>query len=354
MQPMTIQSSSLQTEIVDPLTDPNWDRDVVSHPDYTFFHSAAWAKVLNKTYGHEPVYLRFSRRGDLAALLPIMDVRSLVTGRRGVSLPFTDFCGPLMFGSENTEFVVPKLFEIARERKWKHFEIRERKTLQPSAPAAVAFLGHSLDLRGSEEELLGRLKSSVRRALRKAERSDLRIEVVNSREAVLQYYQLHVRTRKKHGLPPQPLSFFLNIYEHVIDPGLGFIVLARIGSRPAAANVYFLFGKRAVYKFGASDENVQELRGSNMVMWEGIRFLAQSGAESLHFGRTSLGNEGLRRYKLTWGTKEEKIEYLKFDSVAGEWAASRDVAAGIHNTVFGKLPLSLNRFAGAMIYPHLD
>jgi len=354
MLPMASQLPSLETEIIDPLTSVNWDQEVLSHPDYTVFHSAAWARVLHKTYGHEPAYLRFSRDGRLAAVLPMMDVRSLITGRRGVSLPFSDFCGPLIFGNENPHFVVSKLSEIARERRWKHFEIRERKTLEPSVPPAVTFLGHTLDLRGGEGELFGQLKSSVRRALRKAARNDLRIEITKTREAVLEYYKLHVQTRKKHGLAPQPVSFFLNIYEQMIDKGLGFIVVARLGSRVAAANVYFQFGKKAVYKFGASDEKVQEFRGSNLVMWEGIRFLATSGAESLHFGRTSLGSRGLRRYKLTWGTREEKIEYLKFNCAAGGWVAARDGAPDIHNKVFSRLPLSLNRLAGAVIYPHLD
>jgi hypothetical protein len=350
----TFTSSSLQTETVDPISDRSWNRDVISHPDYTFFHSAAWAKVLNKTYGHEPAYLRFYRNGNLAALLPIMDVRSFVTGRRGISLPFTDFCGPLIFETENIDLLFPKVVETARERKWKHFEIRERKTFESSAPPAVEFLGHTLDLRAGEEELLRRLKSSVRRALRKGERNELKIEVTNTRKAILEFYQLHVQTRKKHGLPPQPLSFFLNIHEHVLEAGLGFVVIARLGSRAVAANVYFHFGKKAIYKFGASNQKFQDLRGSNLAMWEGIRFLAQSGTESLHFGRTSVGNEGLRRYKLAWGTKEEKLEYLKYDVVAGQWVAARDVAACIHNSVFSKLPLHLNRMAGAIIYPHLD
>src|SRR2546429_392062 len=96
--------------------------------------------------------------------------------------------------SLQTEIVDP-----LTDSNWNHFEIRELKTLEPSAPAAVAFLGHRLDLRRSEDELLGHLKSSVRRALRKGGRSDLKIEITKTREALLEYYQLHVLTRKKHG-----------------------------------------------------------------------------------------------------------------------------------------------------------
>jgi CelD/BcsL family acetyltransferase involved in cellulose biosynthesis len=346
--------AAIETEFVNPINDPDWDRLIVSHPDYTFFHSAAWAKVLHKTYRHEPVYLRCCHNGKPVALVPMMDMRSPLTGRRGVCLPFTDFCGPLIFREGDSVLVIDKLSELARERKWKHFEIRERKAFPPSTTPAVAFYGHVLDLRGSTEDLFARLKSSVRRALRKADRNDLGVQVTRTREAVLEYYQLHIQTRRRHGVPPQPVSFFQNIYDEIIKPGLGFVVTARLGSRPVAAAVFFQFGKKAVYKFGASDERVQDLRGNNLTMWEGIKFLAKNGAESLHFGRTSLENDGLRRFKLTWGTQEETIAYVKFDATAQAWVAGRDAASGFHNAVFGRLPLALNRLAGAIIYPHLD
>src|ERR1700693_5660710 len=297
----------MQIKFIDPPCDADWDRLVVSHPDCSFFHSTAWAKVLCKTYGHEPVYLHCSQDCETVALVPMMEVRSPLTGRRGVCLPFTDFCGPLLFGEGGAAVVLERLSSLARERKWRHFEIRGGRRLDVSAKPAVAFYGHTLDLRNGEEALLARLKSSVRRALRKAERSDLTIEVSRTREATLEFYRLHTQTSRRHGLPPQPESFFLNIYEEIIKSGLGFIVLASSGSRPVAGAIFFHLGKKAVYKFGASDEAGQEARGNNRIMWEAIRFLVRAGAESLHFGRTSLGNDGLRRFKLTWGTEEETI-----------------------------------------------
>jgi CelD/BcsL family acetyltransferase involved in cellulose biosynthesis len=344
----------MDIKFVNPLCDPDWDRLVLSHPDVSFFHSAAWAKVISKTYGHEPVYLNCSQRGDLIALLPMMEVRSPLTGRRGVCLPFTDFCGPLIFGEGGSAPAFAKLSEMARERRWKYFEVRGGRTLEASPTPALAFYGHTLDLRSGPEILLTQIKSCARRALRKAERSGLSVQVARTREAILEFYRLHVRTRRRHGLPPQPVSFFLNIHDEVIKPGLGFVVVARSGSRPIAAAVFFQFEKKAVYKFGASDERLQELRGNNLTMWEGIRFLAQNGAETLHFGRTSLENDGLRKFKLTWGTVEETIEYFKFDTLAGAWVTGRDAASGFHEAIFGRLPSALNCLAGAIIYPHLD
>ena len=162
-----------------------------------------------------------------------------------------------------------------------------------------------------------RFAGSVRRAIRKAERSDLDVRgEPDLEEAILEFYRLHVRTRRRHGLPPQPKSFFLNIHDEIIKPGSGFVVLAKRRSIPVAAAVFLHTGKKAVYKFGASDERHQDLRGNNLVMWEAIQFLAQNGFDTLHLGRTSFENEGLRRFKLAWGTVEETINYFRFDTRA--------------------------------------
>ena len=349
-----LPSQALDIRFVDPTCDPEWDSVVASHPNSSFFHCAAWTRVLCKTYGHKPISLRFSRNGEPVSLVPLLEVESPFTGRRAVSLPFTDYCGPLFFGECHPDIVSDKLCELACERHWRYFELRGGKTSRESAGSSVAFYGHSLELRGGPERLFAGLTESVQRAIRKAERSNLRVKVSQSRDSILEFYRLHVRTRRRHGLPPQPRSFFLNIHSEIIKPGLGFVVLARKGSTPVAAAVFFHIGKKAVYKFGASDERHQDLRGNNLVMWKAIELLAQNGFQTLHLGRTSLENEGLRRFKRAWGTVEETIEYFRFDRTANDWIRARDNVSGFHNAVFARLPLGFNRLLGAMIYPHLD
>jgi len=340
--------------IVDPVNDPGWDHVVAFHRDAGCFHTSAWAKVLHQTYNHRPFYLQFSRGRRLAALIPLMEVRSLFTGRRGVCLPFSDACEPLVFDPEAVSLLRDQLVRFAQERRWKHLEIRGGKFFQLTASSATKFYGHTLDLRSGVEELSTRFTSPVRRAIRKAERSDVSAVVARNRAAINDFYHLHAQTRRRHGLPPQPASFFLNIYEHIVGPGLGFIVLARHETRPISAAIFFRFGKNALYKYGASDKRFQEFRANNLVMWHGIQFLARNGAEKLHFGRTDCENDGLRRFKLSWGTKEETIDYFRVDPSARECLVSAPSDSGFHKKIFARLPLAVNRLAGAMIYPHLD
>jgi len=345
---------SLQMRIVNPLGEPGWDHVVALHRDACCFHTSAWAKVLHQTYNHQPFYLQFSRGHRLVALIPLMEVRSLFTGRRGVCLPFSDACEPLIFHPDATTLVTDQLVRFARERRWRHLEIRGGKSLQLAARPAARFYGHTLDLCSGAEDLTTRFASPVRRAIRKAERSGVSALVVRNRQAVNEFYQLHVQTRRHHGLPPQPASFFLNIYEHIVRPGLGFIVVARHGSHPIAAAIFFRFGKHALYKYGASDKRFQEFRANNLVMWHGIQALAYAGAEKLHFGRTDCENDGLRRFKLSWDTEEETLDYFRVDPSGRECLAPARPDSGFHKKIFGRLPLAFNRLAGSMIYPHLD
>ena len=350
-----LRSSDLEAKLVDPLCDSDWDRIVLSHDKSSFFHSAAWAEVLVKTYGHKPFYFQFVRRGETVALIPLMEVRSPFTGKRGICLPFSDSCDPLTFDEYETGIGIQKLVELARERNWKYFEVRGGGFLDDEAGPVATFYGHKLDLRSGLGELAKRFKSSARSAIRKGERSALVTQPDRSRAAIIEFYELHVRTRRRHGIPPQPVSFFLNIHESIIKRGLGFVILARYQSKPVAAAVFFQLGKKALYKYAASDETLQELRGNNVVVWEGMRFLVQEGAETLHFGRTSLDNSGLRKFKLAWGAEEEIIKYFRFETVAGAWVSARNRGSpGFHKKIFSRLPLALNRLAGSMLYPHLD
>ena len=345
---------SLGAELVNPLAENAWEKTIMMHRDATIFHSTGWARVLVDTYGHRPCYAQISLNGNLQALVPIMEVKSVLTKARGVCLPFSDYCAPLLFNRFPGELLSQKLQQIGRERRWSYFEIRSHSTIPTATPTSESYYGHFLDLKIGRDALISNFSSSVQRAVRKAKRSGLSVRIQSDEDAMATFYKLHVRTRRRHGVPPQPRPFFVNIQRHLIGAGHGFIVIVEVQKRPLAAAVFFKFGRHAIYKFGASDERLQELRANNLAMSEGIKHLADAGAEVLHFGRTEKENEGLRRFKLSWGATEEEIRYARFDMASGSWKDTHPAGSGLHKHVFRALPASLNRLAGAMIYPHLD
>ncbi|MBV9008609.1 MAG: GNAT family N-acetyltransferase [Verrucomicrobia bacterium] len=344
----------IHAEITDPLHEPNWDQWISAHQEATIFHTSAWARVLVETYGHLPRYLRLVANNQPIALIPMMEVRTSLTPARGICLPFTDYCAPLRLTSFGSALIISKLRQLARERCWRYFELRDASLLPEGAGVAESYFGHILDLTAGAGILESNYSPAVGRALRKAQRHRLVASICTSAEATCQFYRLHVRTRRKHGVPPQPFAFFRNIHKYIIEPGNGFVVLVTSGETPVAAAMFFKFGSQAIYKFGASDERWQQLRGNNVAIAEGIKCLCASGVESLHFGRTDRANDGLRRFKLSWGTREHEICYGKYSVSADTWTEGHKPSSTLHNRVFRNLPAPVNRLAGALLYPYLD
>jgi CelD/BcsL family acetyltransferase involved in cellulose biosynthesis len=318
------------------------------------FHLSAWARILAETYHHEPFYLKIPVEGGEAALVPLMEVRSPVTGRRGISLPFADFAAPLWTGPLQAAAASQALLAVAGERKWKHLELRGGSAPAPGVQAFHTYRAHELDLTPGLSRLARQLPASTRRSLGKAERSGLSITIGRDPDAMRAFYQLHGRTRRRHGLPPQPFDFFQAIDRHLIKPGLGVIVLALRAGTAVAGAVFLHSGGRAIYKFGASDPDHWALRPNHRVMWSAIEFLVEAGCRSLHFGRTANDDAGLNRFKQSWGGTDETLSYFRYHPAKLAWINNRKPPAESLPLVFGHLPISLNRIAGRLIYPHLD
>ena len=121
-----------------------------------------------------------------------------------------------------------------------------------------------------------------------------------------------------------------------------------------AGAVFFHSGGRAIYKFGASDKDHWGLRPNHRVMWSAIQYLAETGCQSLHFGRTSNDDAGLIRFKQSWAGTDRTLSYFRYHTGKLAWITAANPPTESLPMIFGHLPLALNRIAGRLIYPHLD
>jgi hypothetical protein len=338
---------------MNPLNVPEWDTMLQSFSDATIFHGSAWAGVLCETYRYQPAYFVVRLGNRLLGLLPCMEVKGWIASSRGVAIPFTDRSEPLVTESADPDELLAATLSHGRARGWKSLVLHGGSNLSLSAVPSLAFYSHDLDLSPHCDRLFQGLKNTVRRNVRQAQRNGITVELGSSMRLIDAYYALHCLTRKKHGIPPQPAKFFHSIQRSLLGTGHGFVALARAGDNPVAGAVFLHQGTQAYYKFGASDEDNLRLRGNNLVMWESICRLKREGFATLDFGRTSITNEGLRKYKLGWGTKEKTIHYYRFDFRKNAFVADRDKAHGFHNSIFRLMPPSMLRLFGRMQYRYM-
>ncbi len=371
-------------QIINPINYPNWDSMLVDLPGATFFHTSAWARVLSESYQYTPTYFTLFDGGKIAALIPFMDVNSWLTGHRGISLPFTDYCDPIIGAEIDSSGMFESIVAHGKKSGWKHIEFRvsysnqlNQSTNQPinqfngcccsnlephslplapftfPLPPSTSFYGHILDLSPGEKTVYSNLRDSTRRNIKKAISEGVGVKVLNSLEAIKEFYKLNCITRKEHGLPPQPFHFFNKIYEHIVSKNLGFVALAYYKDKAIAGNVYFHFGDKAVYKYGASDKQYQHLRANNLLMWEAIKWYCENGFTTLCLGRTDLDHHGLRQFKTGWGTMESPVRYHRFELRKATFVSGIPDSHLTYGNIFRNLPIPILKFLGSVLYRHI-
>ena len=340
-------------EIINPLEYPGWDDLVLSQPDYSFFHSSHWARVLHDSYGYQPCYFAVFDRRKLSACLPVMEIKSVLTGTRGVSLPFTDYCIPLAPAGFSLDDLFSSVVQHGVKAGWLSIEMRGGEKLPQQWPSSSNYFGHTLDLLLPEESLFSHIKDSTRRNIRKAQREGVSVTMSGDSGSMEEFYRLNCITRKAHGLPPQPLHFFKNIHDHIISKGHGHIALAWHKGNAIAGAVYFHFGTRALYKYGASDRRCLNVRPNDLVMWEAIRWHRDHGYGALCFGRTEPENGGLRAFKNGWGAEEKMIRYALYDMGAEQFVTGSPANRAVSSVVMRRLPIPFLQFIGRVLYKHV-
>ena len=346
-------SANLRLQFINPGEHREWHDVLREHGDAGIFHTSVWARVLSMTYGFKPVYITLWEGHQLRFLLPLMDVRPFGAAKRGISLPFSDYCRAFV----DTDIANLPLFsiltELGRERGWRYVELRGDGIPQPNTMPSTVFATHTLDLTKSPTEMMETFRHNMRRNIRTAERNKVSIVRSNSMEALSTYYRLHCLTRKRLGVPPQPRRFFNNVFREIILQNLGDIFLAYTDGRPIAGAIFFFFDKEALYKFSGGDITQRDLCPNHLLIWHAIQHYRKMGMERLCFGRTDISDQGLIHFKRGWGTWERLINYYHYDLQNQQFIRQKKSMPPAIRTVMRHVPLPLLRGIGEVTYKYI-
>lgn len=340
---------------IDPLQDVRWPQFLEARPMATLFHSKEWLDGLQRTYGYRASVLTTSGPGEpLTNGLVFCRVRSWLTGRRLVSVPFSDHCTPLIDSEEEFGCLLSRLRQEADRGREKYLEIRSiagTAGMPPDLSGPTAFCLHRLDLRPSLNELFHAFhESCIRRKIACAQRQGVTYEDGASEELLHKFYQLAILTRRRHKIPPQPLSWFRNLIAC-----LGERVKIRLAShegQPAAAILTIRYKSSMTYKYGCSDLRFHRLGSMQLLMWKAIQEAKENGLLEFDMGRTDWSNEGLLTFKDRWGAARSTLQYLRHPA-AKPHSRIEDIPTRIAKRFFAWAPDSLLSSAGSILYRHI-
>ena len=343
---------------VDPLSDGRWPKFLENHPEATIFHTPGWLEALRRTYGYSPiVYTTAPPNAKLTNGIVCCRVRSWLTGSRLVSVPFSDHCQPLVDNEDNFALLIQHMQTSLGAESWRYIEFRPLAPydsfLERQSEFALSeqFYLHRLDLTESLEKIFGNFhKKSTQDKIHRAEREQLSYEEGNSSTNLTKFYQLQLLTRRRHQLPPQPLSWFQTLIECLGDQ-VKIRVLSKDG-QPIASTVTLSYKGSVVAKYGCTDAEYHRVGAMPFLLWKAIEEGKRQGAREYDFGRSEPENTGLLNFKSNWGAGCSRLRYFRYPSPASD-PAHEHWGVNLARNICGRLPNPLLTAAGSFLYKHI-
>jgi CelD/BcsL family acetyltransferase involved in cellulose biosynthesis len=339
----------------DPIHDPRWLAFLQQHPAATVFHSPAWLNALKKTFGYEPFVATTAVPDEaLRNGLVFCRISSPLTGRRFVSLPFSDHCEPLTERPEDLPEIMRAMAHYMKREGMSYTEVRPRTSGFPMpagfAPANEFWL-HALDLTPSVDELFRALhKDCIQRKVRRAEREGLVAEAGRTDGLLRTFYQMLLVTRRRLGVPPHPFLWFQNLVQ-TFGEDLEISVATKDG-QPVAGILTLRFKDALVYKYGCSDTRHNRLGGMPFLFWRAIRQAKSLGLREFDFGRSDLADTGLIAFKDRWGCTRTPLKYWRSPAASSALGRHRRILRAARPLV-ACIPLPLLSAVGKLVTRHL-
>src|SRR5437868_7016155 len=111
--------------IQQPLTDVSLRNFVEQQAKDAFYYSQSWLDLITKLYGYSVIPLTTrNAAGEITGFLPLCFMQSPLTGRRLVSLPFSDYCPVVAEDEYSTNELIDQAIRLAQQQKARYLELR--------------------------------------------------------------------------------------------------------------------------------------------------------------------------------------------------------------------------------------
>jgi lipid II:glycine glycyltransferase (peptidoglycan interpeptide bridge formation enzyme) len=149
-----------------------------------------------------------------------------------------------------------------------------------------------VDLTGTEEELLARMKQKTRYNIRLAEKKGVTVRPWDDLSA---FHDMLLVTGERDGFGVHSERYYQRAYDLLYPKGMCELLLAEFDGKPLAALFVARHGARACYLYGASTDEERSRMPTYLLQWEAMKWAKERGSEE---------------YDL-WGVPDEDQETLE-------------------------------------------
>ncbi len=133
-----------------------------------------------------------------------------------------------------------------------------------------------LDLAGSEEDWLARMKAKTRYNLRLAMRKGVVVRGGSLADLGL-LYKMYAETSLRDGFVIRSEGYYHTVWSEFMTAGMAEPLIAEVEGEPVAALLLFTYAGRAWYLYGMSRDAHREKMPNYLLQWEAMRLARQRG-----------------------------------------------------------------------------
>ena len=133
-----------------------------------------------------------------------------------------------------------------------------------------------INIKGSEEEILSRMKQKTRYNIRLAEKKGVAVHVWDDLES---FHEMMLLTAGRDGFGVHSLEYYQRAYDLLHPKQMGELLVAEYQGKPLAALFVGRFGNRAYYLYGASTDEERNRMPTYLLQWEAIKWARACGCE---------------------------------------------------------------------------
>ena len=316
--------------------EPEWDEFIHQDPESTFYHQVGWKRVIQESYGHEPIYLISKDSDAISGVLPMFLMKNRLFGKKLVSIPFGSY-GGICGKKDAKERILNRAYNIFKEKNVDYLELRGFSKIEDMAYSDRYFT-LILNL-GDEEEIWNGFNKKVRNSTRKAYKSGLKFDVGD--EYLNDFFQLYSQNMHDLGTPTHSIHFFEKLISEFPETE---VCVVQKDNNCIAAMILFFYNDTVTSGWAASDMNYLKYCPNNILYWEAIKKHCDN-YKYFDFGR-SLKDSGTFRFKKKWNAKEKQLYYNYFTKKKLPDTSKTNQKRKTFSKIWTKLPISLTNKLG--------
>jgi len=292
-----------------------WECIYNSSSSSTFFHSPSWAFIICKCFPslqwhtiiledetNEYLYFEYYKK----------NISSLFYRESGV---------PMVYGgliASDGSNLSTKSIEYLKSLRNRYIIMSPYVDYEPGAPFSGSIETSILEL-NHEDDPLRNFRKGHKADVKRAQRNDIKIELIQDKEEIKNYFDLYQYSIKRWGRYASgfyPLELFNLLFDHEEYGNTITCYLAKLNDKPIAGAWFLIKDDKVNYWHGAFDNEYALYSPVHGLIYHVIEYYRKVGIRYFDMGPSG-GLESLINFKKGFGTRSYEVPYIKSLDYAG-------------------------------------